>query len=140
MCKTSFEAWNPLKNETFCSECTYKGLLINSVYFGQQQITPPTVVQEKQCYNICGRWDPADPALANLNLETPRDAEMFMTVAVDLVIRRIQEPVRFQIETSVKVFPQNERFWYFTKRNLVQQFYLNSKEVSTFPIVHFRNF
>lgn len=52
-----------------------------------------------------------------------------MTVAVDLVIRGIREPVRFIIETLVKVFPQNERFWYFNKRNLVQQFYLNSKEV-----------
>ena len=52
-----------------------------------------------------------------------------MTVAVDLVIRGIREPVRFVIETSVKVFPQNERFWYFNKRNLVQQFFLNSKEV-----------
>lgn len=52
-----------------------------------------------------------------------------MTVAIDLVIRGIREPVRFIIETLVKVFPQNERFWYFNKRNLVQQFYLNSKEV-----------
>ncbi|XP_043274725.1 rab GTPase-activating protein 1-like isoform X2 [Venturia canescens] len=95
----------------------------------EMQINPPgSVLQDKQCYNICGRWDPADPALANLNVET-RDGEKFMTVAVDLVIRRIQEPVRFQIETSVKVFPQNERFWYFTRRTLVQQFYLNSKEI-----------
>lgn len=105
-------------------------MIFNFFFFDPQQITPGSVLQDKQCYNICGRWDPADPALANLNVETPRDGEMFMTVAVDLVIRRIQEPVRFQIETSVKVFPQNERFWYFTKRNLVQQFYLNSKEVS----------
>lgn len=56
-----------------------------------------------------------------------------MTVAVDLVIRGIQEPVRFLIETTVRVFGQNERnFWYFQRRSLIQQFYLNLKEVSTF--------
>lgn len=53
-----------------------------------------------------------------------------MTVAVDLVIRGIQEPVRFQIETPVRIFGQNERnFWYFQRRSLVQQFFLNLKEV-----------
>lgn len=53
-----------------------------------------------------------------------------MTVAVDLVIRGIQEPVRFPIETSVRVFSQTERFWYFQRRSLIQQFFLNLKEVS----------
>ncbi|XP_077268303.1 GTPase activating protein and centrosome-associated isoform X3 [Temnothorax americanus] len=94
-----------------------------------QQVNTGPIMQDKQCYNICGRWDPADPALETLNIETPREGKIFMTVAVDLVIRDIREPVRFVIETSVKVFPQNERFWYFNKRNLVQQFFLNSKEV-----------
>ncbi|EGI68405.1 Rab GTPase-activating protein 1 [Acromyrmex echinatior] len=94
-----------------------------------QQVNTGPIMQDKQCYNICGRWDPADPALETLNIETPREGKTFMTIAVDLVIRDIREPVRFVIETSVKVFPQNERFWYFNKRNLVQQFYLNSKEV-----------
>ncbi|RLU26799.1 hypothetical protein DMN91_000596 [Ooceraea biroi] len=95
----------------------------------EMQVNTGPIMQDKQCYNICGRWDPADPALETLNIETPREGKIFMTVAVDLVIRDIREPVRFVIETSVKVYPQNERFWYFNKRNLVQQFYLNSKEV-----------
>ncbi|KAG7188171.1 hypothetical protein KM043_013388 [Ampulex compressa] len=95
----------------------------------EMQVSAGPIVQDKQCYNICGGWDPADPALETLNVETPREEKIFMTVAVDLVIRGIREPVRFVIETSVKVFPQNERFWYFNKRNLVQQFYLNSKEI-----------
>lgn len=95
-----------------------------------QQVNAGPIVQDKQCYNICGRWDPADPALETLNVETPREGKIFMTVAVDLVIRDIREPVRFVIETSVKVYPQNERFWYLNKKNLVQQFYLNSKEVN----------
>ncbi|XP_066994263.2 rab GTPase-activating protein 1-like isoform X2 [Anabrus simplex] len=84
---------------------------------------------DKQCYIISGHWDPADPAFEALNVETPRDGRMYITVAVDLVIRGIQEPVRFLIETPVKVFSQNERFWYFSRRPLIQQFYLNLKEV-----------
>ncbi|XP_015433686.1 PREDICTED: rab GTPase-activating protein 1-like isoform X2 [Dufourea novaeangliae] len=95
----------------------------------EMQVNSGPTIQDKQCYNIFGHWDPADPALETLNIETPREGKIFMTVAVDLVIRGIREPVRFIIETSVKVYPQNERFWYFNKRNLVQQFYLNSKEV-----------
>ncbi|XP_003699843.1 GTPase activating protein and centrosome-associated isoform X2 [Megachile rotundata] len=95
----------------------------------EMQVNAGPIIQDKQCYNICGHWDPADPALEALNVEIPREGKTFMTVAVDLVIRDIREPVRFIIETSVKVFPQNERFWYFNKRNLVQQFYLNSKEI-----------
>ncbi|XP_046837538.1 rab GTPase-activating protein 1-like isoform X2 [Vespa crabro] len=94
----------------------------------EMQVSTGPIVQDR-CYNICGQWDPADPALETLNIETPREGKIFMTVAVDLVIRGIREPVRFVIETPVKVFPQNERFWYFNKRNLVQQFYLNSKEI-----------
>ncbi|XP_015113735.1 rab GTPase-activating protein 1-like [Diachasma alloeum] len=84
--------------------------------------------QDKQCYNISGSWDPADPALETLNNET-KEGKIYMTVAVDLVIRGIREPVRFVIETAVKVYPQNERFWYLVKKNLVQQFQLNSKEI-----------
>ncbi|XP_046612096.1 rab GTPase-activating protein 1-like isoform X1 [Neodiprion virginianus] len=95
----------------------------------EMQVNPSPIGQDKQCYNICGLWDPADPALESLNVEIPKEGEIFMTVAVDLVIRGIREPVRFLIETPVKIFPQNERFWYFNKRHLVQQFYLNSKEI-----------
>ncbi|XP_053987181.1 rab GTPase-activating protein 1-like [Hylaeus anthracinus] len=95
----------------------------------EMQINTGPLVQDKQCYVMCGHWDPADPALETLNVETPREGKIFITVAVDLVIHGIREPVRFIIETSVKVYPQNERFWYFNKRSLVQQFYLNSKEI-----------
>ncbi|XP_014214371.1 rab GTPase-activating protein 1-like isoform X2 [Copidosoma floridanum] len=94
-----------------------------------EMINNTPVSSENKNYNVSGKWDPADPALESLNVETPREGKIFMTVAVDLVIRGIREPVRFVIETSVKVFPQNVRFWYFTKRNLVQQFFLNSKEI-----------
>ncbi|XP_034235145.1 rab GTPase-activating protein 1-like isoform X2 [Thrips palmi] len=85
---------------------------------------------DRQCCYISGQLDPADPAFELLNHETPRDQNCtYMTVAVDLVINGIQEPVRFLIETPIKVFPQTERFWQFTRRPLLQQFSLTLKEV-----------
>ncbi|KAJ3641745.1 hypothetical protein Zmor_028224 [Zophobas morio] len=85
---------------------------------------------DRNCTLISATWDPTEPSFESLNIETPKDVKQFMTVAVDLVIRGIQEPVRFQIETAVRIFGQSERnFWYFQKRSLVQQFFLNLKEV-----------
>ena len=52
-----------------------------------------------------------------------------MTIAVDLVIVGIQEPVRFLIETKARIFPQNERFWYFSKKPHHEQFFVQLKEV-----------
>ena len=57
------------------------------------------------------------------------DMRVFLTIAVDLVIEGIQEPVRFLIETKAKIFPQNERFWYFSKKPHHEQFVLKLKEV-----------
>ncbi|PNF22091.1 hypothetical protein B7P43_G08891 [Cryptotermes secundus] len=95
----------------------------------EMQVSMGSGTGDKQCYVISGHWDPADPAFEALNVETPRDGRIYITVAVDLVIRGIQEPVRFLIETPIKVFPQGERFWYFSRRPLIQQFYLNLRVV-----------
>lgn len=84
---------------------------------------------------ISATWDPAERTFECLNQETPKEIKQYMTIAVDLVITGIQEPVRFLIETTVRVFGQNERnFWYFHRRSLTQQFYLNLKEVSCLSI------
>ncbi|XP_059481553.1 rab GTPase-activating protein 1-like isoform X2 [Neocloeon triangulifer] len=82
-------------------------------------------------YVITGQWDSNDTALEKLNVVEDPSAPVksYVTVAIDLVIRGIQEPVRLLLETKVKVFPKNERFWNLTKRQLVQQFYLNLKEL-----------
>ena len=57
------------------------------------------------------------------------DTRVFMTIAVDLVIIGIQEPVRFLIETKAKIFPTNERFWYFSTKPHIEQFILKLQEV-----------
>ncbi|CAL1275836.1 unnamed protein product [Larinioides sclopetarius] len=84
---------------------------------------------EKAPYVITGLWDPNEPAFEILNTETPKDTRVYMTVAADLVISGIQEPVRFVIETKAKIFPPTERFWYFSKRTLYEQFYLRVREI-----------
>jgi len=79
-------------------------------------------------YTVSGLWDPNKPDFAILNSETHRDARVFLTVAMDLVVSGVSEPVRFRIETRAKVFPQNERFWYFTKKPHQELFYLTVKD------------
>lgn len=44
---------------------------------------------------------------------------------------------RLVVETPVKVYPPTERFWYYSKRPLVQQFYINLKEVNTYQKINF---
>lgn len=87
-------------------------------------------MNEKKCYCIAGQCSPRENALEPLNVETPRDSKLWLTVAVDLVVRGIKEPVRLVLETQVKVFPASERFWSISRRPLIQQFTLNLKEVS----------
>lgn len=98
-----------------------------------EMVSMGSSVSDKKSYVISGHWDPCDPVFAVLNQETPKDRRVFMTVAIDLVIRGIQEPVRFTIETKVRVYPQNERFWYFSKKPLVHLFSLKLKQVDHSP-------
>lgn len=86
-------------------------------------------INEKKCYVITGQCSPQENAFEPLNVETQRDCKLWLTIAVDLVVRGIKEPVRLVMETQVKVFPTTERFWTISRRPLVQQFTLNLKEV-----------
>ncbi|KAK7495772.1 hypothetical protein BaRGS_00012992, partial [Batillaria attramentaria] len=84
--------------------------------------------QDERTYNISGHWDPTEKCFEILNTETEKDTRVFLTVAVDLVIFGIQEPVRFALEIRAKVYPVNERFWQFTKKPHYERFHVILKQ------------
>jgi hypothetical protein len=72
---------------------------------------------------ITGSWDPRETAFAVLNKETTHEIHsVYMTIAADLVIQQVAEPVRFVIETKARIFPENEKYWYYQRRNLTKQY------------------
>ncbi|CAF0799546.1 unnamed protein product [Brachionus calyciflorus] len=76
-------------------------------------------------YLVTALWRPNETtALQVLNEETQKNARVFMTIAVDLVITGLQDPVRFCLETKSRIFSQSEKFWVYPKNKHIDFFYL----------------
>ncbi|KAF0299150.1 Rab GTPase-activating protein 1 [Amphibalanus amphitrite] len=90
-----------------------------------EMLSMGSVVGERCSYAVVGLWDAGDPNLGLLNQETPKDLPLMMSIGIDLVIEGIHEPVRFVLESRVRVYPQSERFWYFSSKKLLHRFTLS---------------
>ncbi|XP_043229477.1 rab GTPase-activating protein 1-like [Amphibalanus amphitrite] len=90
-----------------------------------EMLSMGSVVGERCSYAVVGLWDAGDPNLSLLNQETPKDLPLMMSIGIDLVIEGIHEPVRFVLESRVRVYPQSERFWYFSAKKLLHRFTLS---------------
>lgn len=103
--------------------------LLDMVSMGYTKIDQ-TAIQCFYPYLIRAEWKAQDKNFERLNIESQK---MFITVAVDLVIQGIQEPVRFVIETPVIIQAQNEirimdHFFTGNKKTMLQRFYLQLKD------------
>ncbi|KAK3713438.1 hypothetical protein QZH41_012477 [Actinostola sp. cb2023] len=88
-----------------------------------------TEIQEGgRIYIISGYWNPTAQDLLVLNTETPKNTRVFMTVAVDLVVAKVTEPVRFIYETKARIFPQNDRFWNINKPRIHDVYMMELKK------------
>ncbi|XP_017863183.1 PREDICTED: rab GTPase-activating protein 1-like isoform X2 [Drosophila arizonae] len=106
--------------------------LIDMLNMGYVQVPgastePDSVSACLNAYAIRAEWKAQEKAFEQLNQETSKTN---LTVAVDIVMRGIQEPVRFVIETPVSIQSASEmriRDHFMSKRPMTLRFYLHLK-------------
>lgn len=79
-------------------------------------------------YTIAALFNPTLPHFELINNLTPKDSRVFITVAVDVVVARIRQPLKFLSEFKAVLLPSNYKFWYFSNRQYVHKFVLFVKE------------
>ncbi|VDM09889.1 unnamed protein product [Wuchereria bancrofti] len=82
---------------------------------------------DSKTYIIEALWDPHLQNLEVLNTETPRETRVFMTIAADVILAGIDEPVRFNMECKARIFHEHERFWYVSRRPIVEKYFLTAR-------------
>jgi hypothetical protein len=95
--------------------------------------TPGAYVKNLPDFQIIAKWDLTDKAFEVIN---ESQKTHLITIAVDLVIKGIQEPVRFVIETHMKIdtetqssrFSNSFLFQQGNKRPYLKKFYIQLKE------------
>ena len=80
-------------------------------------------------YVVSALWNPNEPVFELLNTETAHGIDRYLTIAVDMVLLGVAEPVRFCIDLRAKIYPPNERFWQFTKRSLGEKYFLKVEPI-----------
>lgn len=105
--------------------------MVNMGYTKSEQSIQNQAANATPCspYVIRAEWKANDKNFEQLNIES---AKLSITVAIDLVINGIQEPVRFVIETAVIIQSQNEMrlmdVVFSSKKSMSQRFYLQLKD------------
>lgn len=96
---------------------------------------PGTYMKGTSDFQIVARWDNNDKPFEQIQQETQK--KHIITLAIDLVIKGIQEPVRFVIEMNVKIesvdgnssrFSNSFLFQSGNKRPLLKKFYIQLKD------------
>lgn len=66
-------------------------------------------------WQIVANWIPAELGSDYLNTETPRNNRVYFTIALDLILENIEEPIRFIFESKAKIISSSvttkEKIW-----------------------------
>lgn len=100
----------------------------------RHQFTPDNSRKAITQWQIIGIWNPSEPLFEVLNTETSRDTRVYFTIAIDLIVSGIREPVRFVFEAKAKIVGSSasDKFWYIPAlskgKPMQEQFHVQLRE------------